>query len=194
MQKGSALIFLLVGIVVLAAIGGAFYLGRSTTPKPSPAQVVTSQTPQPTSTPQPFSVPDETINWKTYTNNLFNFSLKYPPDLLYSSAGNDSGNSGYITFERYSKEYFTLSLSDDFAPTSAENFMGSKPLSKRIIGGKEWDYYNFYYQDKLIKSLNYNVIAFTTVNNNFLYSFVFNNQTKLTSEQDQILSTFKFTQ
>ena len=49
MQKGQILIFLLVGILVLAAAGGAFYLGRQTTPTPSPTPVITSQTPQPVS-------------------------------------------------------------------------------------------------------------------------------------------------
>lgn len=61
MQKGQTLIFqrkivprfifLLVGVLILAVAGGAFYVGKSSTPKPSPNQVVTSQTPQPTPAP-----------------------------------------------------------------------------------------------------------------------------------------------
>jgi len=65
-QKGNVLIFLLVGIVVLAAIGGAFYLGRSTTPKPSPNPVTTSQT-NLSKTPQPVSSNENNI-----TLNPFN--------------------------------------------------------------------------------------------------------------------------
>lgn len=81
MQKGQAFIFLLVGIVVLAAIGGAFYLGRSTTSKSSPAPAVTSQTPPPTSTNNP--VPNgtgETANWKTYRGKYFTF--RHPLDSI----------------------------------------------------------------------------------------------------------------
>lgn len=39
MQKGQALIFLVVGILIIAVVGGIFYLGRSTTPKPSPTPI-----------------------------------------------------------------------------------------------------------------------------------------------------------
>lgn len=72
MQKGQIFIFLLIGILIIAAAGGAYYLGRSTSPKSSPSPVITSPTPQP-------SPLDETTNWKTYTNDEFKFSFKYHP-------------------------------------------------------------------------------------------------------------------
>lgn len=76
MQKGQALIFLLIGILILA--GGAFYLGRQTSTKPSPTPVATSQTPPssispvaispiPQSTPQP--LPCGTPPPETYDHN-----------------------------------------------------------------------------------------------------------------------------
>ncbi len=80
MQKGSALIFLLIGTLIITVAGGAFYLGRQTTPKPSPIPVTTSQ---PTSKPSPTQSPaDETTNWKTYTNPANTFSLRYPPERI----------------------------------------------------------------------------------------------------------------
>ena len=80
MQKGQVLVFLLVGILILAAAGGAYIFGKSTSPKPSANPVVTSQTPQPISSP----TPDETVyteasrsaNWKTY--NSIGYTFKYP--------------------------------------------------------------------------------------------------------------------
>lgn len=75
MQKGQSLILVLIGILVMVAVaGGAYYLGRQTTPKPSPVPVI-SQTPQPSPSPV-----DETINWKTYTNQKFGFNFNYPKD------------------------------------------------------------------------------------------------------------------
>lgn len=71
MQKGQTLIFILVGILILAAVvGGAYYLRRSTSPKISPSPVVSTN---PQSSP---SQVDEASNWKTYTTTKFRF--KYP--------------------------------------------------------------------------------------------------------------------
>ena len=86
MQKGNTLIFPLIGVLVL--VGGAFYLGRQTTPKPSPNPVVTSQTPQPT--PTPFPSTDETANWKSFTNTKYGYSIKYPPDKFIDCSAEDS--------------------------------------------------------------------------------------------------------
>lgn len=81
MQKGQALIYLLIGIVVIAVVGGAFYLSRSTAPKPSTITL------QPTPTPDASREPTgsvETTNWKTYTSSVQipggKYEFKYPQD------------------------------------------------------------------------------------------------------------------
>ncbi|MBI3103621.1 hypothetical protein HYZ05_01650 [Candidatus Daviesbacteria bacterium] len=102
MQKGQALVYILVGVLIIGVVaGGAYYLGRQTTTKPTPAPVVTSQTPQPTPSPSP----DETANWKTYTSNKFSFSIKYPN---YINPTENQGSSpeifiGGVSFE-FNKE------------------------------------------------------------------------------------------
>lgn len=78
-ETGQVLIFLLVGILIIAVVGGAYYLGRSTSPKPSSNPVVISQTSQPTPDP---SSSDETANWKTYRNENFGFEVKYPSEWM----------------------------------------------------------------------------------------------------------------
>lgn len=78
MQKGFVQ-FIILGVVVLAIVAaGAFYLGKQvSTPKP---QSQTSTTQPTISQPSPSPTPDETANWKTYTNNDGKYSIKYPID------------------------------------------------------------------------------------------------------------------
>lgn len=84
MQKGQTQVLILAGIVVLIALaGGIFYLGRVTAPKP-----------QPSSTPSPTTIPDETANWKIYTNNQLGYTFKYSYNL---SIKDEPPSSGEIT-------------------------------------------------------------------------------------------------
>lgn len=76
MQKGQVFIWIIVGALVIAVAGGVlFYTNYSNNRYKTP--VITSQTPQPT----PVATPDETANWKEYTNNKFGFVIKYPENL-----------------------------------------------------------------------------------------------------------------
>lgn len=73
--------FIILGVVVLAIVAaGAFYLGRSTTPKPSPNPVATSQAiPSPNASISLAPTDStETANWKTYTDSIRSFSFRYP--------------------------------------------------------------------------------------------------------------------
>lgn len=78
MQKGQVLIFLIIGILIIAGVGGYViytnYSNNRSRITPSQNPVIISQTPQPTPSPSP----DETANWKIYTNKDIYF--KYPSD------------------------------------------------------------------------------------------------------------------
>lgn len=95
MQKGFAPIFILVGILILAIVGGAYFLVNLKFPNPNLQinPVVTSQTPQ--ATPVPPSV-DETANWKTYTNDKLKLSFKYP-ELYKQNIISEPRNGVYLT-------------------------------------------------------------------------------------------------
>ncbi len=61
-------IVVLVGILALAGlIGLAFYFGKKSSAPTTTSPVV-----------QASPTPDETANWKTYTNTKYSFSFKYP--------------------------------------------------------------------------------------------------------------------
>ncbi len=88
-QKGFTPIIILVGILVIVAIaGGAYYFAKSQSVKPEttsfPNSVQTTQSPQSTSVSQSTSTPsaDETANWKSYTDQTYNYSFKYPPQYI----------------------------------------------------------------------------------------------------------------
>jgi len=78
-QNGFAPILILIAIVVVGAIGGAYYLGTKKAPEP---QTSTTSSPAVQTTPSPSSTPDETADWKTYTNTKIGFVIKYPPNIV----------------------------------------------------------------------------------------------------------------
>lgn len=110
MQRGQALIFLLVGILVLTLAGGAFYLGRQTTSKPSTNSVVSSQISpsNPSSTiysqvtPAPASTVVKLANaWnlgtKTYSNPKVDITFQYPSYFIVKEVDIEKGNADWLT-------------------------------------------------------------------------------------------------
>lgn len=88
MQKGFATILILVGVLIMAAVGGGAYYLWTLKNNPQNAPVV-SQTPKPTAA----SSTDETANWKTYVSNEGKFTLKYPKDWHFLTAKENYGTN-----------------------------------------------------------------------------------------------------
>ncbi|MFH0863746.1 MAG: hypothetical protein V1858_01470 [Candidatus Gottesmanbacteria bacterium] len=74
-----------IGLIVISSLGTFLFIKSQTTQKPS-LQEISIVSPTPTAL-------DETANWKTYTNNKYSFSFKYPNGfLLEETTGSDNKN------------------------------------------------------------------------------------------------------
>jgi len=204
--RGFAAVFFLLGFVVISGLVLAFYLNKLGTfiqtkglasPRPSS---IPSKNPQAT---------DETANWKTYTNQRFGYSLKYPPDVnLELTTKNDlsdalifqannfkiihfkgPGTAAETTIEQYLKDAHPANLNpsyDNIMTTSTQKYLGS---IKIIITSKDTKFEHDQRHAWFIR-------------NKTLYSFITyaegSDNPKVTDEQDklfnQILSTIRFTE
>ncbi len=87
-QRGLLLPVIVVALLLLIVGVGAYYLGRRTQSVPqqstTPQVAVTSPT-----------IPDSTANWQTYTNQKYNFAIKYPSDWKYIEVPNNKYQTQY---------------------------------------------------------------------------------------------------
>lgn len=116
MQKGFTAVYVIVGLVMLVAVaGGAYFLGSrnnqvtpqyqqsGSTPTPVASQPVLPT--QSNTTKQDSTVP---ADWKVYTNQKYNYSVKYPSTLdateetpysaLFNVIQTKPGPTGFPTF------------------------------------------------------------------------------------------------
>lgn len=113
MQKGFSSIFLVIGLLIIALIGGAVYFGKVNLPK--------TQTPVNPEQQSTKSITDETANWKKYTNNKRSYEFKYPD--LYKLKETEASSA---TFE-------SVYLEKDTEYTVGGGTGGSNVLKKGVI-------------------------------------------------------------
>ncbi len=220
-QTGFAPILILVGILVITLVGGGAYYFGSQKPPVQPQNPIVISSPTPTTSPTDASgVPNgtaETANWKTYTNNKYQFSFKYPPVWTYA----DSSNLGLGEASEARKGGYRILLGDPARTVSAGNgktiIMGSIDLK---IHNKENDAFYYdnlsdYYKNPtstkntVINGLSISEIHHTACSTNndcisvlfkkggniFIFdTWVWTERLKDLDTIYQILSTFKFTQ
>ncbi|MDO8639116.1 MAG: hypothetical protein Q7R43_06075 [Candidatus Daviesbacteria bacterium] len=204
MSKGFAPILILVGIVVVAlAVGG--YLLYQNQVKPVPIVA-----PQPIA--QTSTSPDETANWKTYTNTKYGYSIKYPNDWHIILPGKDGDKS--INIQNYSESEITqqeqqsMSLNPDklsvtigvydekaIHSISLDNWLKTNGhYVSTIYGSPTSTEYIEVSGLKILKLLYQNSLQFYILSNgkNVFYVYYTPNNTSLINTFNQILSTFRF--
>ncbi len=195
MQKGQILIWVIVGALIIALAGGAYYFGYDHGWEKSISSQ-TSQTPQPT--PSPSSTVDETANWKTYSGRYFSF--KYPTTWSTAISTTDQSDiGGYsqvleITNSRISPNaVFEVTYRNYSYAENVQQHADWK-AEKLTVGGKEATRFQTDGSGETLPK-GYSVITVVIKgSDNTSYSIIFNGDRKDITDSliDQILSTFKF--
>lgn len=117
-QRGNSLILgILIGLVVAGGLFAAYYLGL----QKNPVTFLTASSPKPLiASPLPSS--DPAVNWKTYTNPKYSFTIKYP-QFWHTYTGITWNNDP-------SSDFAHVDLSPDTPPSSP---VGGVPNGVRIF-------------------------------------------------------------
>lgn len=213
-QKGFAPLFILLVVVLMAGLAyGSYYLSTQKAEQPQPATIQTNNPtdiqaiptlPSELTTVRPTSIStatstttvDETADWKTYTNFVHGFLIKYPANWFSSNCNNESLlllhakgtpscidiSGGQIVLEIYLQGKLNL-ISDSFG-----NY--AKNLQSSNLKGDIKKYY-LTTKDQNIKADKQVLYEVALKNNYELRVLVFDKLNEGIS--DLILSTFKFT-
>ena len=190
----SAVVLIIVGILVVGLAVFAYFQFKpeeaSQTEQTSTQKITASASPQQTS--------DETANWKTYTNQRYKFSFKYPPPWELAPDIKDAypEENVIVLLDNYNE--ITISI--------RENITDTKEAESIVCGPPQCGGYKF--EDTKIGNLivrkpeaaalekaEYGYATYL-LSDNTLYTF-FLQTDKSTQDRDiktldQILSTFKF--
>jgi len=87
-------IAVIVGIAVWAMKESQTQMVQNAQPSSTKSQTTSQNASQAQATAQTISKADETANWKTYTNQKYSFTLKYPSSVVFDSATICGGEGG----------------------------------------------------------------------------------------------------
>lgn len=159
----------------------------------------------------PSPTPDPTSNWKTYTNNKYNYSIKYPVDsyklfntttdtfISVNDTGMENSFQDVLPFEIkvFPMDNTMLSINNDLfvrlGGYSMDFLNGITPQSYVLDGVNGYVIYGI---NAGVSGIERQIIV---IKNNFVYDIQSNNsyardEVRYKKLFDQILSTFKFTQ
>ncbi len=114
---GSLSLLFLAGL-----IGGAYFLGSIR----SKNKVTTLVLPTPEIVLKPTEIVDPIADWKTYMNNKYDFSLKYPNNFNLDSKGQTSGQEEIIELNNILNKTLTISLDISSTATSKSLYASLK--------------------------------------------------------------------
>ncbi|MEK7573211.1 MAG: hypothetical protein AAB531_02180 [Patescibacteria group bacterium] len=180
-------------LLIVVVVGGGIYLAQSSKPKET-----AKSNPTPTSKPSP--TPDPTADWKTYENNIFKYSLKYPDSLthsplkyegeggtIFTDSWKSSNNSYSINIYSYPDIYASASQPEFNAKTiSDENIIVSGQNVKKLTG------------KEIISDIGTLIHIGPLKNNSQNYYIIFSSGSSIATQEsldifNKLAFTFKFT-
>lgn len=186
-KSNSALVITLTTLMVIA-IGAATYYFLQYQKLASTAQLLS--TPFPTTSPiEPSNSID---NWKTYEDTTNHVTFKYPPKYFIEAQPRDGGDGfTYLFAPDYNH---SIAVFVTYDKPQADFYMDSPSVDEILIGNTSWKTYFLPqgYPDGAVGVGN-PIYALQAEVNQKLVSVTLNNQSSLSDEISQVLSTFSFT-
>ena len=207
-KKGSPLMIIAIILAFVAVLAVVVYVFSAKLFAPQP-------TPTPVAVVTPSPTPDVTANWKTYTDEKYGYSFKYPirynlvkPTLEAQPEGEIIFNAGSkedlfmidatsfsVTLDQFIKKY---AVYDSGAKIIETNLNVNTPLGDIVNqdsianSARLYKYVNHY--DQSVNPGAKDIISYTAffVSNNFGYILRSSNVSDNLIEFNQILSTFNF--
>ena len=192
-QKGFANIILVIVIVVLVGAVGYFSFVKKSEPIAQQPTPTPTQTNTPTKNPTPTQTPkDEIASWKTYGNDQYGFEFKYPANYVVTKT--PGGNNEFVTFsvDHFQVVVYPSDLSlDAFVKDQAQSYLLSNYQKNKFSGQSAYEG---------IDNGMINAYVIYLGNKGYIYRLILSANDKntlsevkagLTTEQKQILSTFK---
>lgn len=200
------IILLSVFLIIAVLIAGFFaYQTQNLVKELNTVKIVS--VPTAIATVVPTSTPDATIDWKTYTNKEYNFTIKYPSDAKLRVSQTESNDrmlvvafdspnavfdhlfkSGGYSFQISMQTQKNFNTLDEYLLFQKEHSMYEDVLPKTYNNVKGYAFKN----DKGYPGWNFTFRGFLTKNNDLYYTINYFTDDSVDTF-DQILSTFKFT-
>lgn len=189
-QKQNPFLFVLV-VLVIVLLGSTGYLAFQNVKlqKEIAGMKVTTHPSTPTTTSDP------TAGWKTYTNSQFNISFKYPNDQDINEIDNVQ-NAGQFVVNMKSGGITKVNLDIQILqPNHSKYYLSSGPPDKNmIIGQMTWDILIHGGQGYCdAGGCTGAFVTWQIIKDQTRFAFSFNGTDQITQEQQNLISTFQFT-
>jgi len=189
-QKGFVLLPVIIIIALVVALG--FFIYQNTQLQKSGKNATSPSAAPNTNLPKASVTSDPTVNWKTYINSQYRFSLKYPAG--YSFEENKQSNRTQVIFNKGQTDYFSIQAQINYPVNQSKYYLDTPANGTRKIGEITWN--TFYlpkgYQDAGMQKVT-PIYAIQLEQNSILYSISGFQSEQIPGIIYQTISTFKFT-